>query len=87
VGELNGQHIRLVKIVGNELQFHKHNKEFERNSVILNGNEFVIVPIGTIHRPVAEKEAHLMMFVTNSNVNTGDIVNKFTLITGKLDII
>lgn len=99
VGELNDQHVRLVKIVGDNFEFHSHDNEdemffvvkgeielqFEDKSEILTENEFLIVPKGTIHRPIAKKEAHLLMFVTNSNINTGDIVNNFTLDTKKLN--
>ena len=91
-GELNGQHIRLVKIKG-EFAFHKHDNEDEMFLVIkgtlkldfkdklieVSNGEFIIVPKGVLHRPIADQEVHLMMFVTASNVNTGDIKNEFTL--------
>ena len=93
VGELNGQQIRLVKIIGDEFALHKHETEDEMFMVIngkiklefldgeqnLDEGEFFIVPKGVKHRPVTKEEAHLMMFVTASNVNTGNIENKFTL--------
>ncbi len=99
VGELNGQQIRLVKILGDEFALHKHENEdemfmvingkikleFVDNSVDLNEGEFFIVPKGVEHRPIANEEAHLMMFVTASNVNTGNIENKFTLNTETLE--
>jgi mannose-6-phosphate isomerase-like protein (cupin superfamily) len=91
-GELNGQHIRLVKIKG-EFVFHKHDNEDEM-FLVINGTlkldfkdelievskgEFIIVPKGVLHRPIADQEVHLMMFVTASNINTGNIKNEFTL--------
>ena len=93
VAELNGQHIRLVKIIGDEFDYHTHDDEDEMFLVIegvlkldfkdkvvnVNEGEFVIVSKGVLHRPVAKSEVHLMMFVTNKNVNTGEIRNKFTL--------
>ena len=93
VGELNGQQIRLVKIIGDEFALHQHENEdemfmvikgnikleFENNSIDLNEGEFYIVPKGTVHRPVAAEEAHLMMFVTAANVITGNIENELTL--------
>lgn len=93
VGELNGQQIRLVKILGDEFALHKHENEDEMFMVIkgeiklefldggidLQEGEFYIVPKGVEHRPIASEEAHLMMCVTASNVNTGNIENKFTL--------
>ncbi|MHC4241659.1 MAG: cupin domain-containing protein [Planctomycetota bacterium] len=91
-GELNGQHIRLVKIKG-EFVFHKHDNEDEMFLVIkgtlkldfkdelieVSNGEFIIVPKGVLHRPIADQEVHLMMFVTASNINTGNIENEFTL--------
>ena len=98
-GELNGQHIRLVKIKGDEFDLHKHENEDEMFLVIkgtikielkdkfidLNEGEFLIIPKGVLHRPIAIQEAHLMMFVTASNINTGDVKNKFTLNTSTLE--
>jgi len=97
-GELNGQQIRLVKIKG-EFDFHKHededemfliikgsiNLEFKDKVVKLNEGEFLIVPRGVIHRPVAEDEAQLMMFTKDSNINTGNIQNEKTLDSQKLE--
>jgi mannose-6-phosphate isomerase-like protein (cupin superfamily) len=91
-GELNGQHIRLVKIKG-EFVFHKHDNEDEMFLVIkgtlkldfkdklieVSKGEFIIVPKGVLHRPIADQEVHLMMFVTASNINTGNLKNEFTL--------
>ena len=91
-GELNGQPIRLVKIKG-EFAFHKHDNEDEMFLVIkgtlkldfkdklieVSNGEFIIVPKGVLHRPIANQEVHLMMFVTASNINTGNIKNEFTL--------
>ena len=91
-GELNGQQIRLVKIKG-EFTFHKHDNDDEmflvikgtlkldfKNKIIdVFEGEFIIVPKGVLHRPIAEKEVHLMMFVTESNINIGNLKNEFTL--------
>ena len=91
-GELNGQQIRLVKVKG-EFAFHKHDNEdemflvikgslkieFRDNIVDLTEGEFLIVPKGVIHRPIAEQEVHLMTFVPETNINTGDMKNEFTL--------
>jgi len=91
-GELNGQQIRLVKIKG-EFAFHKHDKEdemflvikgllkldFKNKLIDVFEGEFIIVPKGVLHRPIAEQEVHLMMFVTKSNINTGNLKNEFTL--------
>ena len=89
-GELNGQQVRLVKIKG-EFPFHKHDNEEEMFLVIkgtikldfkdklidVNEGEFIIVQKGVLHRPIADQEAHLMTFVSATNINTGDVKNKF----------
>lgn len=96
--ELNGQQIRLVKIKGT-FDYHKHDNDDEMFLVIkgnlklditskiitISEGEFIVVPKGTVHRPIAEQEVQLMMFVSASNINTGDIENKYTLDTKSLD--
>jgi mannose-6-phosphate isomerase-like protein (cupin superfamily) len=85
VGELNGQHVKLVKFQG-PFVWHKHDAEdemflvlggefdmeFRDKTVRLREGEFLIVPKGVEHRPVAEKEARVMLFEPVSTVNTGD---------------
>lgn len=84
-GELNGQHVKLAKIQG-EFIWHKHDDEdemfyvlegefrmeFRDKTVDLKQGEFLIVPKGVEHRPVAEKEAAIMLFEPMSTLNTGD---------------
>lgn len=90
-GELNGQHVKLVKIQG-EFVWHKHDHEdelflvvdgefimeFRDKNVLLKAGEFLIVPHGVEHRPVAEQEAHILLFEPVSTVNTGDLKNERT---------
>jgi mannose-6-phosphate isomerase-like protein (cupin superfamily) len=85
VGELNGQHVKLVKFQG-PFVWHKHDAEdemflvlggefdmeFRDKTVRLREGEFLIVPKGVEHRPVAQKEARVMLFEPVSTVNTGD---------------
>ena len=85
VRELNGQHVKLVKFRGPFL-WHKHDDEdemflvirgefdmeFRDRTVPLRGGEFLIVPRGVEHRPVAEREAHVLLFEPASTINTGD---------------
>ena len=92
VGELNNQQIRLVKVKG-DFVFHKHDNEDELFMVIkgslkmefkdrfelLEEGEMIIIPRGEIHRPVAEKETHLLLFEPNSILNTGDVINELTV--------
>jgi mannose-6-phosphate isomerase-like protein (cupin superfamily) len=91
VGELNGQHIKLVKLKG-EFVWHKHDDEDEMFLVIegvlkmelrdktieIHKNEFLIVPKGTEHRPVADKEVSVMLFEPASTLNTGNTENELT---------
>ncbi|MEP7196138.1 MAG: cupin domain-containing protein [Saprospiraceae bacterium] len=91
VGELNGQHVKLVKFKG-EFIWHKHEAEDEMFYVLkgsfrmelrdkkieLNENDFLIVPKGTEHRPVAENEVSIMLFEPITTINTGNIEDKLT---------
>ena len=91
VGELNNQHVKLVKFQG-EFVWHKHdhedelfyvvegefNMELRDKTVILHQGEFLIVPRGVEHRPVAEKEVSIMLFEPNTTLNTGDASSKLT---------
>jgi mannose-6-phosphate isomerase-like protein (cupin superfamily) len=91
VGELNGQHVKLVKFKG-EFVWHKHDDEDEmffvlegtlrmelRDKTIEVGkNEFLIVPRGIEHRPVAENEVSVMLFEPATTVNTGDTRGELT---------
>ncbi|MEO6405430.1 MAG: cupin domain-containing protein [Ferruginibacter sp.] len=90
-GELNGQQIKLVKFKG-EFAWHKHDKEDEmffvvkgsfniefRDKIIeLNQGEFLIVPRGVEHRPVAVEEVSVMLFEPATTLNTGDQQNEMT---------
>lgn len=91
VGELNGQHVRLVKVQG-EFVWHQHEGEDEffmvikgklklefRDRVVeLSENEIMIVPRGVEHKPVAEDEAWILLFEPASTVNTGNVQNERT---------
>ena len=85
VGALNGQHVKLVKFQG-EFVWHKHDEEdelfyvvqgsfrmeFRDRTVDLGANEFLIVPRGVEHRPVADTEVWVMLFEPAGTLNTGD---------------
>ncbi|MEE9561774.1 MAG: cupin domain-containing protein, partial [Thermoanaerobaculia bacterium] len=70
VGELNDQHVKLVKFQGPFLWHHHEaedemflvlkgrlDMEFRDRTVSVGEGELIIVPRGVEHRPVAEKEA------------------------------
>ncbi|MBC7867588.1 MAG: cupin domain-containing protein [Gloeobacteraceae cyanobacterium ES-bin-316] len=91
VGELNGQQVKLVKFQGSFV-WHQHeqedelfyvvkgefNMEFRDKTVTLRENEFLIVPRGVEHRPVAENEVSVMLFEPASTLNTGNSNNELT---------
>ena len=86
VGELNGQEVKLVKFAG-EFPWHRHENEdemfmalkgsfrleFRDKTVELAPGEFVIVPRGVEHRPVAEEEVEVLLFEPANLKNTGNI--------------
>ena len=86
VGELNGQEVKLAKLKG-EFVWHHHADEdelflgvegnfrieFRDRTVELGPGEFLIVPRGVEHRPVAEKEASVLLFEPVGVRNTGNI--------------
>jgi mannose-6-phosphate isomerase-like protein (cupin superfamily) len=89
--ELNGQHVKLVKFKG-EFVWHHHEHEdemflvlkgqfmmeFRERSVLIKEGEFIVVPKGVEHRPVAEQEVSVMLFEPISTLNTGNIRDKLT---------
>jgi mannose-6-phosphate isomerase-like protein (cupin superfamily) len=91
VGELNGQLVKLVKQKG-EFIWHKHENEdelfyvikgsfkmeFRDKTILVNENEFLIVPRGIEHKPVADEEVSIMLFEPATTVNTGNIENELT---------
>ena len=85
VGELNGQHVKLVKFRG-PFVWHRHEAEdelflvlhgafemeYRERTVTVRAGEFVIVPRGVEHRPVAAEEVHVLLFEPAGTLNTGD---------------
>ena len=98
VGELNGQQVKLVRFQG-EFVWHHHEAEDEMFLVIdgrfrmefrdrhvwLEKGEFLIVPRGVEHRPVAEEEALVLLFEPATTLNTGNVRNERT--REKLDVL
>jgi mannose-6-phosphate isomerase-like protein (cupin superfamily) len=92
VGDLNGQHVKLVKFQG-EFVWHHHDNEdelflvvkgrfrmdFRDRHVWLDEGEFLIVPRGVDHRPVALEEVHVLLFEPASTLNTGNVSNALTV--------
>ena len=92
VGELNGQQVKLVKFLG-PFVWHHHDHEDELFLVVkgrfrmelkdrhiwIEEGEFIIIPRGVEHRPVADEEAHVLLFEPTSTLNTGNVRNERTL--------
>lgn len=90
-GELNGQQVKLVKFRG-EFVWHHHDHEDElfyvckgslemhlRDKIItIDEGEFLIVPRGVEHKPVAKEEVEIMLFEPASTLNTGNVENELT---------
>ena len=92
VGELNGQEVKLVKFLG-EFVWHHHDDEdemflvidgrfrmeFRDREVWIERGEFIVVPRGVEHRPVAEEEVSVMLFEPASTLNTGNVTGEMTV--------
>ena len=92
VGELNGQQVKLVKFEG-PFVWHHHDAEdelfyvvrsrfrmeFRDRAVWVEQGEFIIVPRGVEHRPVAGVEAEVMLFEPATTLNTGNVRNERTV--------
>jgi mannose-6-phosphate isomerase-like protein (cupin superfamily) len=91
VDEVNGQMVKLVKLKG-EFVWHHHESEdelflvvkgrfrmeFRDKHVWVEEGEFIVVPRTVEHRPVAEEEAHVLLFEPASTLNTGNVRNERT---------
>ena len=89
---LNGQEVKLVKLRG-AFEWHHHDHEDELflvvrgtlrmemrdRTVILEEGELFVVPRGVEHRPVADGEAHVLLFEPAGTVNTGNLRNERTV--------
>ena len=89
VGSLNGQEVKIVKFQG-EFIWHQHEHEdelflgvkgrfrleFRDRSVEIGPGDFIIVPRGVEHRPVAEEEVEVVLFEPADTRNTGNVVHE-----------
>jgi mannose-6-phosphate isomerase-like protein (cupin superfamily) len=90
--ELNGQMIKFGKFKG-EFVFHHHEHEDEMFLVVkgrfrmeyrdhhewIEEGEFIVVPRGVEHKPVADEECWVLLFEPASTLNTGNVVNERTV--------
>ncbi len=92
VGELNDSYVKVVKLKG-EFIWHHHEQEdelflvvkgtlkirFRDRDVLLQEGEFLVVPKGVEHLPVAEEEVHVLLLEPKSTLNTGNVRNERTI--------
>ncbi|HTZ33544.1 MAG TPA: cupin domain-containing protein [Methylomirabilota bacterium] len=92
VGEVNDFHVKAVKLKG-EFVWHHHEQEdelflvvkgtlrmrFRDREEIVQEGEFLIVPHGVEHMPVAEEEVHIILLEPKSTLNTGNVTNERTV--------
>ena len=92
VAELNGQAVKLAKLQG-EFIWHHHDVEdelffvvkgrlliqFRDRDVLLEEGDLIVVPAGVEHRPVAEEEAHVLLFEPQTTLNTGNVQDERTI--------
>jgi mannose-6-phosphate isomerase-like protein (cupin superfamily) len=92
VGELNDSYVKVVKVQG-EFVWHHHDDEDELFLVLkgrltiklrdgdlhVGEGEFVVIPKGVEHMPVAEEEAHILLLELKTTLNTGNVQNERTV--------
>ena len=92
VGEVNDTYVKIVKFTG-EFVWHHHDNEdelflvikgrlrmkFRDREVTVTPGEFVIVPKGVEHMPVADEEVQVVLIEPKTTLNTGNVQNERTL--------
>lgn len=93
VGELNDSYVKLVKLKG-EFVWHNHKEEDEMflvtkgrltmklryRDIDLTRGQFLIVPKGVEHKPIARREAHVVLIERKTTLNTGQIRSERTVV-------
>jgi mannose-6-phosphate isomerase-like protein (cupin superfamily) len=92
IGEVNDFHVKAVKLKG-EFIWHHHEQEdelflvvrgtlrmrFRDREEIVREGEFLVVPHGVEHLPVAEEEVHIILLEPKTTLNTGNVTNERTV--------
>lgn len=92
LGEVNESYVKAAKLKG-EFLWHSHQNEdelffvlkgtltikFRDKDIVLNEGEFLIIPKGIEHMPVAEEEVHVMLIESKTTLNTGNVINERTV--------
>jgi mannose-6-phosphate isomerase-like protein (cupin superfamily) len=91
VAQMNDYHFKVVKVQG-EFIWHDHPEtdevfivlhgqlviQFREGNVVLHEGEMFVVPKGLEHKPIAERECHVLLVEPAGTVNTGAVVNERT---------
>jgi mannose-6-phosphate isomerase-like protein (cupin superfamily) len=92
LGEVNDSYVKAVKFQG-EFVWHHHDHEdemflvvagalrmkFRDHEELVRPGEFIIVPRGVEHLPVADEETQVLLFEPKSTLNTGNVINERTV--------
>jgi mannose-6-phosphate isomerase-like protein (cupin superfamily) len=92
IGEVNDSYVKAVRVKG-EFVWHHHDNEdelfwvvkgklrmqFRDREEVIHPGEFIIVPRGVEHKPVADEEVHMVLFEPKTTLNTGNVKNERTL--------
>jgi mannose-6-phosphate isomerase-like protein (cupin superfamily) len=92
IGEVNDCHVKAVKLKG-EFVWHHHDQEdelflvvkgtlrmrFRDHESLVREGEFIIVPRGVEHLPVADEEVSILLIEPKSTLNTGNVINERTV--------
>lgn len=92
IGEVNECHVKAVKLRGEFIWHHHENEDelflvvqgtlrmkFRDREAIIREGEFLVVPRGIEHCPVADEEVHIVLIEPKSTLNTGNITNERTV--------
>lgn len=96
IGRVNDQYVKIARLQG-EFVWHAHEEEdelflvvrgtmriqLEDGEVTLGPGEFVVVPRGVRHNPVAAEECWVMLIETVTTKHTGDVVTERTRSIGE----
>ncbi len=92
IGEVNDFQVKAVKLKG-EFLWHHHEAEdelflvvkgtlrmkFRDHESVVREGEFIIVPHGVEHLPVADEEVHIVLLEPKSTLNTGNVSSERTV--------
>lgn len=84
-GEMDNCYIKLAKLKG-EFIWHHHESEDEMflvikgvlniklrdADIVLKEGEFLIIPRGVEHLPIADREVHVLLLEPKTTINTGE---------------